>query len=408
MTNVQKGVLVSMLAFIPFYFIILLPLLTRNHLTSKMNIPASVMFSRPKEIFLVQSGIIPPTMKIQISGRTARVPRDFTPVELASQSVLFSKTQRPDSRSLGFGAFKNSKPIEMKETGVISWFVPADLKGFFDYTLSAYWHPARLMCKGYFLISQGINGQIYETSWDADTMAYVFPKAGNSGFIGRIFRKTGPEYTEFAYYDSIDRVQLTEWVDLAKMMTFDYDHDPSASSTQKPVIFSDLLERAAINETTQWQAVETSLNQYFKTGSSSWILPIVAVQEARGFNHSLLEFYRKFYPLSKTDPAIATLWNDVLDRTVRRLVKMEMDPHLNLNYLVVNCVNIGEFPLRKLRIKINLVVKDKEETFQSLLFPDNFLFPGVDKNIEVPPPDGISVHAATNIRWRVLDVEIED
>ena len=199
------------------------------------------------------------------------------------------------------------------------------------------------------------------------------------------------------------------WVDIASSLKFLASKSESLANVDNDLSLIQALEMAGTANKNQPRAIERAINQYFATGNESWVLPIVAALETRGFYREMIEFIRIFSPSAQNDSNLMVHWNEFRARAVRHTLKMVIDPQFQVNKLMGRFLNIGEFPLRKIKLTITLNGSNgNDQSFQTKIFPDTPLGAGQEKKIEIVPPAEILVHLASGVTWRVDDVEVKD
>lgn len=412
-----------MLSFVPFFFLVILPFAVRSYIQGTLKVADALLLSAPTPIHLVRSGTIPPMMRFRLRDVEFRVPKILTPVFLDPNSIIFRQLPRTLSRTLALGAYPESRKVDMSPTGIVAWFVPEDMLRFFEEVLPASWNPARLISKAHFLTSQGIGSEIFVTDWDEKHRGYIFPLSGNTGYLGRIFPTQEPGYLEYIYFDEVPkaqfstgdaqpdaelkRVTLRHWVDIGSFIRFLSEEAAQSNRYTGPAL-ADALKMAAGDHNMQCEALEAGINQYFAVGSTSWLLPVTTVMENRGFFRETIRFCRAFAPNTPEGKSEATVWRQILDRTVKRILRLQLDRHLQLNALIVNAQNMGEFPLRRIKLMITLLTKEGDQVFPAEICTISTLHPGHETTVQIDFPPQFSVNSAQDIQWQVEDVEVFD
>jgi hypothetical protein len=408
LTPLQKGVIGAMVSFVPFFFLIILPYMVRSHILNELHLSEEQLVSQPIEINMVPTGKPVPLIRIRLQNMEASFPRDFMPVKVTPDMIAFRQEPRRLARTMLFGAYPEAPKISLNATGVMGWFIPSDLRSFFEYILPATWHPARAYTKAQFFVSQGINGSIFSSVLNDEFRLFIFPFSGNSGYFGRVFQNDTPRYAEFSFYGDMQAVSLREWVDFGCRIRSLSASETSEISKFGGMTLSETLAKAETQNSQQWQAVEHALNKYYRIGSTSWLLPVVAALESKGFYRETIEFKRAFSASVKSDTVLTRYWNELLNRSVHQVLKMEIDPHLQLNKLDGHCQNLGEFSISKVKLRIILQLPTGEKSFKTEIFSTSPLHAGQDRTIEIEPPQGLLVHHAKSVTWVVEDLDIKD
>lgn len=406
---VKKVIVTSVVAFVPFLLFILLPYLVKNHIVDKMKLSEDLILAPPEHVSLVATGDVPPTMKIVMNGFTFHIPKTYTPVRVMPNVAVFRINARRISRTISIAARKSQPMLSLEESGMIQWFMPSEPLDFLETILYASYHPVRMLCKAHFFASEGISSKVFETSWDTNHRAYIFPTSGGSGYVGRIFRINGDGYYEFSMVDEVEAVTLREWVDLAMKLKPPASYVPQADDPGNN--WASMTQTAALaekNGTNLDSAIETSLNRYYATGNRTWLYPIAIAMEKRGYYHELIQFYRSIIRWANQDPRHLTIWNELFERTIPQVLKIEVDPHLNLNQVNIYFKNVSDFAIRRVVLKITLSGKEGDRSFEKLVLDNDSLLPGVEKMFVIEPPPDCFMRTTKSITARVIDMEISD
>ncbi|HNW34392.1 MAG TPA: hypothetical protein PKM25_05630, partial [Candidatus Ozemobacteraceae bacterium] len=387
LSPLQRGFIIAIIAFIPFFIFILLPHLIRNYIVDKLKLAEELIVAPPEHVALVSTGEVPPTMRIVIRNFTFQIPRIYTPVRISSDLAVFRINARRISRTISIAALEQPTSLSLHESGLLQWFMPSDPLAFLDTILYASYHPVRMLCKAHFYVGEGIGSKVFETSWDANHRAYVFPTPGGSGYVGRIYRTNGPGYYEFSMIDEVDAVTLREWINLAiKLKPPFQDGTPQQEVASRGASLAAALAKCEQGDSALSDVIETSLNQYFATGKQGWLLPIAKVMEKRGYYNELVQFYRNNVTEAGQDLQQQALWKDLFDRTLPQIIKIDVDPHLNQNQIDLYCKNICEFAIRRVKLKLTLSSREGDKTFETLILNNDTLHPGNEKVVSVEPP----------------------
>ncbi|HEY9072357.1 MAG TPA: hypothetical protein VIV61_19000 [Candidatus Ozemobacteraceae bacterium] len=409
LSPIQKAALFGVVAFIPFFIFILLPYLVRQHIVEKLKLAEELIVAPPEHVSLVSTGEVPPTFRVVIRGFTFQIPKIYTPVRVLPNVAVFRINPRRISRTISIAALKQPPSLALNESGLIQWFMPDDPLAFLDTMLYASYHPIRMMCKAHFYVGEGIGGKVFETSWDANHRAYVFPTPGGSGYIGRIYRTNGDGYYEFAMTDEVDGVTLREWIDLAiKIKPPFADGTPVQDMASRGASLARALSLVEQGGSGLTEAVELSMNQYYATHTNGWLLPIAMAMEKRGYYHELIQFYRDNAQKAREDSQQLALWRDLFERTLPQIINIDVDPHLNQNQIDLYCKNKSEFAIRNVKVTLTLSGKEGDRTFDTLLLSNDTLHPGNEKVIAVEPPPKLLVRNAQSISARITDLEISE
>ncbi|MFZ2956080.1 MAG: hypothetical protein WA705_04215 [Candidatus Ozemobacteraceae bacterium] len=406
----QKGLIGSVTAFLPFFIFVILPMMARNHIVNKMKLSEDLILNPPIIINLVKSGEATSTIRLALGGVTFQVPRSMTPVELTSNSVVFRQSPRRDDRTLSIQVRPRAPEVDLgNDFNIGRLFMPSDTFSYMTTALYATWHPVRMMCKATLLASQGVSSRFFEALWAGRHTGYIFPTPANSGYIGRIFGANPGPYVEFSYYDEVHPVTLRQWVNLAMEIRLKGDPDPKVSENQpSPIPLAETLERIREGRGDNGEVVETSLNQYFSTGNASWALPLANILSREGFLHEIIEFQRTFSGAVRNDEQLKRLWSKVLDDSLKSILKIDIDTHLQQNLLMATFKNSGRFALKNIQMKITLFASDTERSFTQTLFREGTLQAGGEETLQIPPPEGMTVRGVQTIAFNVETLEVVD
>ena len=105
LTPLQKGILAAMVSFVPFFILVILPMLTRNHILGSMNMSPEILLSQPVPVNLVRTGQPAATYKVTIRNMELKIPRDYLPVQMNPDIAVFRRGNRKMFRTISFGSF---------------------------------------------------------------------------------------------------------------------------------------------------------------------------------------------------------------------------------------------------------------------------------------------------------------
>ncbi len=410
LNRAQKVILGAAAAFGPFFIFILLPLLTRNHLLATMKLPPEVLLATPLTLRMAPTGDVIPTMRVNMDGTTIQIPRAFTPVIIQPRMVTFRNNPRRISRTISLSVTPRVPRLDLKNSGAISLFIPEDLRDFLDVILWATWHPVRMYCKAQFFVTQGIGGSFFRTDWDAHHTGFVFPTPGNTGFLARIFAEDRSRYLEFAMFDETEPVKLDRWTDVAITLRppppASPDSPPAPSSPPAPPLSLATCIGLAANEEAAPTVLQDCLNEFFRTGSATWLLPVGLVMEERKFYRDAIALCKQAIPQLQERPQEMALWSDLFDRSVKKILKIEVDPHLELDQVNVYIRNLSKFPVRRIRLNITCADATGERRFTTTVQDIGWMQAEDEKIYPVPTRPGFLSRRIQGMSWTVEDVEI--
>lgn len=402
----QKVLIVGVISFIPFFFLLLLPLLSRDHFVKTLKLPEEVFLSSPEQINLVSTGIIPPTYKLNINGVEFKIPEAYTPSAIKHDSAEFSREPRKEARRIVVLAQAGSREIEFTHTGIARWFMPTSLHSFLQMILRANWHPVRLMFKAQFYASQGITSKIFETRWDAHHRGFIFPTSGQHGYLGRVFGTNKPGYFEFLYLDPVNPISLRDWVNLAMKIKPPGENtalpDPLSPSLANQATLSEMAEH--VNK--EPEVLGTALSEFYRTKQPGWLIPVAKVMENRQYFSELVVLHKQFLNAFPSDSSLRETWDTIFDRTSKKMLAIEIDPSLDLRELNVHCKNLTQLEIAQVRLRITIKSSSAgEQSFLTVLLPHGRLYESQEKQIIIKAPDHISLSDCEGIEYRITQIE---
>ena len=403
---IQKGIIVSLVSFVPFFFFILLPVLARDHFVEKLKIPPEIFLTPPQKIDLVQTTPVGQTFKVNINGVEFKIPTDYTPVKIKENFIQFSCDPLRLTKKISAISLKEARKINFTSTGFARWFMPNNVFDFLQVILRATWHPIRLMFKAQFYATEGIASKIFEARWSAHYRGFILPNSGQRGYVGRIFRTNGPGYFEFAMQDEINGVTLQQWVSLA-MKIKPPGEDDKYSDPYAPAFYNLKMQKElALQPERQVEVLSRCLNQFFRTEKPMWLIPVAIVMKQRGFNAQVMDMHKQYLNKFPIGSPLKDTWNEILDETVAGSLEIKIDPSLNNQLLNVHCKNLTERQIKQIIIKIGLKYENgKTSTFIKRLLSNQRLFELQTKDIVVEVPADISLINLDLIDYRIMQID---
>ncbi len=406
MSRRAKAVIIAIATFIPFMLFIVIPMITRDHYSKTLKLPPEVFLKAPEEINLVSTGEVGAVYKVTINETEFKIPVAFTPVKISRDRIDFKPSPRREARQITILAQKEARTIKFTKTGLARWFMPASMLQFMQTILRATWHPIRLAFKAQFFATEGITGRIFEARWDAHHRGFIFPVAGDKGYIGSIFRTNDAGYFEFMVLDAVSPVSLREWVNLAMRIKPPSD----LASATLPVMhgansIESLIESAAIPER-EAEVLSVALTSFFHTRNPGWLLPISLVLENRGFFAELIDLHRQFITGFDAESPYKNMWDQIFNRTLNRIIKLDIDPQLHLRELNVSCLNLTHLEITQVLLKIKIKSRiSGEKNFTAELLPHGRLYEQQEKDIVIRAPDHISLADAESVDYQILRLD---
>ncbi|MEW6710198.1 MAG: hypothetical protein AB1403_10290 [Candidatus Riflebacteria bacterium] len=409
MSPLQKGLIIAIVSFIPFFFFILLPVLARDHFVKNLKIPPDVFLSPPQEISLVKTTDVGETFKILINGVEFKVPTTFTPVKIGPNFIELASGTRRLSQTISIVSLTEPRKIDYTSTGFAGWFMPESVLAFMQTILRATWHPIRLMFKAQFFASEGIASRIFEARWDAHHRGFIFPTPGQSGYIGRIFCTNGPGYFEFSMRDQVNPVSLQQWVNLAMKIKPPAIED-QAQDPFVPAFFNlEMMQKQALQPEQQVEVLSRAINEFFRTEKAMWLIPVALVMRERGYNSQVIDLHRRYLNAFPIGSPLKETWNSILDQTVNNTLKLEIDPKLRKKELRIFCKNLTEKQIGKILVKI--IVKypnTAEKSFIATLLQNERLYELQEKELLAVAPADIPFAEAESIDYRIMQIDFID
>ena len=405
-TPAQKAVFVAIASFIPFLLFIVLPLLARDHYTKTLKLPEEVFLKAPEEINLVSTGEVGATYNVVINDTEFKIPEAFTPIKISRDRIDFKPSTRREARQITILAQREARTIQFTKTGFARWFMPASMLDFLQTTLRATWHPVYLIFKAQFFAVEGITSRIFEARWDIHHRGFIFPVSGGKGYIGRVFRTNEPGYFEFMVLDTVAPVSLREWVNMAMRIK-----PPSDVASASPQIIpgansiEGLMEKAAFPDQ-EPLVLAAALSAFYRTYKTGWLIPVAMVMENREFFAELIELHQQFLNRFEIDSPYKAAWDQIFNRAVNKIIKLEIDPQLHLRELNVSCLNLTHLEITQIWLEI--VVKSKtigDKTFTAPLLPHGRLYEQQEKDIIIRAPDHISLAEADSVDYRIMRLD---
>jgi len=401
-----KAIIIAVATFIPFMLFIVIPMITRDHYTKTLKLPPEVFLKAPEEINLVSTGEVGAVYKVTINETEFKIPESFTPVKIGRDRIDFKPSPRREARQITILAQKEARTISFTKTGLARWFMPTSMLHFLQAILRATWHPIRLVFKAQFFATEGITGRIFEARWDAHHRGFIFPVSGDKGYIGRIFRTNDAGYFEFMVLDTVSPVSLREWVNLAMRIKPPSD----LASATLPAMhgansIDSLIEKSAIPER-EPEILSIALTSFINTRNPAWLIPVSLVMENRGFYAELIDLHKQFINRLDDESSYKNFWNQIFNRALNKIIKLEIDPQLHLRELNISCLNLTHLEITQVLLKITVKSRvSGERSFTSELLPHGRLYEQQEKDIIIRAPDDISLADVESIDYQILRLD---
>ncbi len=401
----QKFLIAAILSFVPFFFGIALPLLARDHYVKMLKIPAELFLGAPEKINLVNTGEVGATYKVDIHGFEFKIPEKYTPSRINDFSAEFRAEPRREARYIYALAEPHPRSINFSATGIARWFIPSEMSRFLPLILHASWHPIRLMFKAQFFSSEGLSSKVFEANWDLNHRAYIFPTPGEKGYLGRGFSIDHTSYFEFLLVDTVHPVTLREWVNLAmKIKPPDLSQKPDGKQNTPAPSLETLIEHAQ-HPNRENRAISESLSMFYRTQSPEWLIPVAMVMQNREFYPDLIDLHKQYLSRFPVDSPHKTVWNEVLDNAVAKIIKMEIDPQPGLRELNVYCKNLTNLDIGQVWARIDIKNESGEKSFMAPVLSQGRLFSNDEKHMYVKAPDDINLGPNPEISYRIMQID---
>ena len=400
---------------LPILIFIVIPLYCRNHFVQTLKISEDIFLSAPEEVNLVSSSEIGPFYRLKINGYSFAIPNEFTPAKIDYNEAEFRIKSRSEGRFIYLRSERRTRTMNFNSQGVTKWFLPTETRKFLPMILNANWHPFRLLFKSQFFASEGITSKIFKAKWDLNHEGYIFPTAGNEGYLGRIFRQKGDGTVDFLVSDSVNIVTLRDWVDLAMKIATpaqtdsDYSDNESDLTPEELKGIIDEFAIKALDPDTQADVLGQCLNEFYRSKNPVWLLPVAIVMEARGFFPDVLDLVETDIVQGYKNEApdyYMPMWNELIDKAVAESIAIEIDPQQGLRELNIYCKNLTDLDINQVYIKIDVLSNlNENQSFTVPLLSQSYLRSREEKQLQVKCPPDISIANAVSITHRVESLE---
>ena len=417
----QQALIAASIAFIPFFFFIMLPMATRNHIINEMKISPELLDHVPPLILLPATPQAYRAMKINMKGTVFSIPYEFSPVSVSDNMVRFRLLKRlqdsdnPDikkptviARDISISVSDQTPKMDLTNQLLVRWFMPQTMLKYLELSLRATWHPIRLLCKAQILLGEGIVGKILEARWDVHHRGFIFPLPAQSGFLARVFRTNGPGYFEFMMKDDLGSISFSEWAAIAtRISPPDYDSGDPESKTPGRESLPELIQMVSQGMDNRSKAVETALNNYFRTGNHVWIVPIILDLSKQGFYRETIELYKKFRDLYWPNRSELAIFVESFQKALSRAIKTDMEIHVRNNSMLLFAENLTNSLIRDLNVKIAVDSGDSKRSFDVTLFNRRSLHGNSSVTEEISMPKGIELKSNDLISWTIEGLILE-
>ncbi len=405
--------------FIPTFIFVLLPMATRYYLVNEARVPEVQLFAIP-QLISVKAGIPGPDFEptLRLRDLTVVIPSSMTPVLIEPGTIVLRQHPNAAARTLGIYHPTNIPTWTSGADIMTRLLMPSDPEEFLRATLRATWHPVRLLSKATMITSLAIQTKVWEGQWQGGkTVGFIFPTFGEKGFVGRIFSREGkPTYCEFSYADEVNPIKIREWCELAGRMRWNGGvPESTGAASAAEVVPADVDSMAASVEDSscphQQEIVFAALQRYLDTSQPDWLFPVVLAQSKRGFLPEAIRLIQRHLPALRHEPRRMAVWYDLLDRVAQRLIKLNMDPHLQLHRFSCEMKNLTTLSLTKIRLRLKIErttpegVREVDECRVTLL-PQARLHPLDTKIVDLDVPANVQLRGINKVTWKFEGLDI--
>ncbi|MDD3000473.1 MAG: hypothetical protein PHF29_01825 [Candidatus Riflebacteria bacterium] len=405
LTRLQKALIGTFLISVPLFFFIILPIIARNHFSNFLKIPPEIFLTTPQKIVIKDSGTIGSIYKLNINGYEFSIPQRFTPSKINENGIDLTDSTRSDCRHIYLSSDMEQRTIKFSKIGIGRWFMPNKANDFMDIILNANWHPVRLMFKAQFYAHEGLNSKVYESNFGKIHKGYIYPSAGQKGFIARVFNTQGPGYFDFHIKDPVNPPTLKEWINYAsKILPLENIQDKPIQTLKSEYDLESLID-LAIKAENESEILSVSLNEYFRTKSPEWLIPVAQIMLNREYFPDLIDLHQQYTNSFEQNPELSKKWENIKDRAVEKILKIDIDSYDRLRELNIFCKNLTKLEIEELLIKITVTnALGKEKSFNSSLITAGRILPSLEKKVIVKVPEDITLVNAQKITAKVMQV----
>jgi hypothetical protein len=402
LTKEQKIILALLSMLIPTVVFVLIPILARNHYTNRLNIPSEIFLSTPQKISLPETTNVNKVYNINLNGYDFPIPDNFSPSRIDENSITFRETLRADARRIYITANPHTQPLNYSKLGISRWFLPRNTFQFVQLILNATWHPIRLMFKAQYYTIEGLNSKIYQCNFGNSYSGFVYPSAGQEGYMARAFNKGGPGYFDYHIKDPVNPPTLNEWLNhTSKIRPLELiSEKPDQAGASKHNLHSLIqLSRDGENEN---EILSIGLSEYFRTKSPEWLIPVLEILSNRGYYPDLIAMHQRFNKYFLANPTKAVLWENIMDKAVDKILKIDLDVYETSKELAIYCKNLSDLEIDELELRI--VVTDyygQTNSFLTHVVKAGKILPGFEKNAIVRIPKEISIRDSKLVSHQV-------
>lgn len=404
LTKEQKIILLIMAMLVPTVIFVLIPIVARNHYTNKLNIPREIFLSAPQKIQLPTTTTINNLYTINLNGYKFPIPDNFSPSRISENSIEFRETLRADCRRIYITANPNTQPISFTKLGISRWFLPRNTFKFLQLILNSNWHPIRLMFKAQYYTIEGLNSKIYQCNFGNSYSGFVYPSAGQEGYIARAFNKTGSGYFDYHIKDPVSPPTLNEWLNhTTKISPLEITSElPNKAEASKHNLHNLIKLSREADPENENELLSIGLSEYFRTKSPEWLIPVLEILSNRKYYPDLIAMHQRFSKHFEANPEMAVLWENIMEKAIDKILKIDLDVYETSKELAIFCKNLSNLEINQLELKI--IITDYYGQTSSFITPvvkAGKILPGFEKNNVIRIPREISIRDSKQVTHQV-------
>ncbi len=400
LTKEQKIILGLLIILIPLIVFILIPIIARQHFTKHLNIPSEIFLSTPQKISLLDNPVLGTPYNVNINGYEFPIPEDFTPARIGPNHIELRKTHRADTRRIYITANPATQPLKYTKLGISRWFLPKNTFKFMQLILNSTWHPIRLMFKAQYYTIEGLNSKIYECNFDNNYCGFVYPSAGQEGYMTRAFSKDGSGYFDYHIKDSVEPPTLNEWLHHTSKIK------PLAKTESNKADESGLnlhsLIKQAKDRNNENAVLSASLSEYFRTKTPEWLIPVLEILSNREYYPDLIAMHQNFNKHFEQNPELAALWDNVMDKAIDKILKVDFDVYETAKEMTIFYKNLSNLEIDRLEFEFSVVdYYGQISKFKTAVVKAGRVLPQAEKNTTIKIPADVRVRGAKQITHKV-------
>lgn len=125
----------------------------------------------------------------------------------------------------------------------------------------------------------------------------------------------------------------------------------------------------------------------------------------REYFPDLIDLHQQHIKSFEGNKELTKKWDNIKDRAVERILKIDIDPYDRLRELNVFCKNLTKLEIEELLLEITVTnALGKDKTFNSSLTTAGRILPNLEKKLIVKVPEDITLVNAQKITAKVMQV----